>query len=84
MTDSSSFKTPFGSQHISRSQTLPKPSRQQVLPNFLLMPGKLNWKKSLLIKSKILGPCFNTLTDYHMNSRQNKEKSPQQSQMQLS
>ena len=48
------------------------------------MSDKLSWKKSLIVRSEILGHYFDTLTTYYMYSRQNWEKFPQQLQMQLS
>ena len=48
------------------------------------MSDELSWKKSLLVRSEILGLCFNTLTAYHVYSQQNWEKFPQQVEMQLS
>ena len=83
MSNSSCFRTPFGCQRISGPK-LTKQARQHFLPNCLLIPDILSWKKSLLVRSEILGLCFNTLTAYHMNSRQNREKFLQQYQVQLS
>ena len=48
------------------------------------MSDKLSWKKYLLVRSEISELCLNTLTAYHMYSRQNWEKFPQQVQMKLS
>ena len=80
----SCFRTPFGCQCVHRSQTLLKHARQHFSRNFLLMSDKWSWKKSLLVRSDILGLCFNTLTAYLMYSRENSEKFPQQIPMELS
>ena len=47
------------------------------------MSDKWSWKKFLLVRSEILGLRFNTLTAYHMHSRQNWEKFPKLVQMEL-
>ena len=60
-----------------------KPALQHFYPNFLLISDKLSWKTSLLIRSKMLGLFFNPLIAYHMYSRQNWEKFPQQGQTKL-
>ena len=46
------------------------------------MSDKLSWKKSLLVRSEILGLFFNTLTAYHMYFRQNWGKVPEQVKIQ--
>ena len=61
-----------------------KTARPGFLPILLLISDKLSWKKSHLVRSEILGLCFNALTTYHMYSCRNWEKLPQQVQMQLS
>ena len=81
---SSRFRTPFGSQRVNGLQTLLKPARRRFLRNFLFISEKLSWKKSLLVRSWILGPCFSTLTNYHMYSPQNWKKLAQQVQKQTS
>ena len=81
---SSGFRTTFRSQRVNGFKALLKPARQHFLPNFLLMSGKLSWKKSLLVRSWMLGPCFSTLTNYHMYSRQNWKKLAQQVQKHIS
>ena len=63
MSESSCFRKPFASQYVHRSWTLLKHSRKHFLPNFLLMLDKLSWKKFHLVRSEILGLCFNTLKE---------------------
>ena len=84
MPQRSSFRTPLGSQSVNESQILLKPASQNFYPNFLLIWGKLSLKTFLLVRCKILGLFFDTLTAYHMYSRQNWEKFSQQVQMELS
>ena len=48
------------------------------------MLDKLSWKKFPLVRSEILGLCFNTLKAYHTYSRQNCEKFRQQVKAKLS
>ena len=78
MLESSCFRIPFGSQHTNGSQTLLKPALQHFHANFLLISDKLSWKASVLVKSKILGLFFDTVTFYHTHSRQNWEEVSQQ------
>ena len=84
MLNSSRFRTPFGSQRGNGFKRPLQPARQHFLPNFLLMSAKLSWKKWLLVRSWMLGPCFSTLTNYHMYSRQNWKKLAQQVQKHIS
>ena len=44
----------------------------------------MSWKKSALVRSKILGPFVNTLTAEYMYSRRNMQTFTQQVQTQLS
>ena len=58
----SCFRTPFGNQRINWFQTLLKVARHHLYPLFPWIPGKLSWKKTALLWSKILRLFANTLT----------------------
>ena len=81
---SSCFRKPFASQQVNGFQTLLKQGGLLFLPNFLLMSEKLSLKKSFLVRSWILGPCFTTLANYHIYSRQNWKKLGQKVQKHIS
>ena len=80
----SSFRTPFASKRVPRSQTLLEPAQQHFHHNFALILDKLSWKTSLLVRSEILGHFGNSLTAYHMYSRHRWKKLRQKAQMLLS
>ena len=82
MAESSCFITPYRTQRVNGSQTLRKPAQQHFYPSFLSISDKLGWRKSLLVRSEILGLFFNTLTAYHMYFGQNWQKLTKQVQMQ--
>ena len=84
MPESSCFRTLFRSQCVNGSQNLLKAARQHFYLNFGLFLEKLTWKTSLLVGSEILGLFFNTLAAFHIYSRQNWEKLPQQVEAKLS
>ena len=84
MPESSCFRTPFPSQSVHRSQKLLKSERQHFYPNSPLIQHILSYKRSLLVRSEILGLFGNTLAPDHMYSRRNSEKFPQQVKTPLS
>ena len=84
MPRSSCFRTRFPSQHVKRSETLLKSSRQHFYTNFPLTSNKLSCVSCLLVRSEMLGSSFNTLTADHMYSCHNWQKFPQQIQTQIS
>ena len=83
MLESSSFRTPFGSQCAHGLQTLLKLSRQHFYPDFLIISEQRSSKKSLIVISEIVGLFSNMSTAYHTYSRQNWEKLPQQVEAKL-
>ena len=78
------FRTPFGNQRVNGFQTTLKDARHYYY-NFLpWIPGKLSWKKTALLWSKILRLFANTLTADDKYSCRKMENFPQQLQMLLS
>ena len=55
MHESSCLRTSFRSQSVNGSQTLMKPARQDLYTKFLLISKKWSWKRSVLVRSEILG-----------------------------
>ena len=78
------FRTPFDSQHVKGSQTLPKSERQYFYHNFLHSYLKLSSEISLLIICEMLGLFVTTLTGDDKYCLRNNEYLPQPIQMQLS
>ena len=76
MPESSCFRRPFVSQGLDGSRTLLKPALQHFHRNFPLIYKKLSLKKSVLVRSKVLGLFGNILTANHMYSRHIWENSP--------
>ena len=58
----SCFRTPFGNQRLNGFQTPLKVGRHHYYPLFPWISGKLIWKKTALLWSKILRLFANTLT----------------------
>ena len=58
----SCFRTPFGNQRVNRFQTPLKVARHHYYPFFAWISGKLSWKKTALLWSKILRHFANTFT----------------------
>ena len=56
------FRTAFGNQPVNGYQTLLKSPRHYYYPIFPWIWDKLSWKKSALVRSKILGLFVNTLS----------------------
>ena len=80
----SCFITPFHSKRVHEPQTLLRPALRHFCPNFPLIQQKFSWKRSLQVRSKILGLFGNTLSTDHMSSRHTSEKCGQQVQTLLS
>ena len=57
----SSFWKSFASEHVYKSQKLLKSAEKYFYPTFSSFWGKLSWKKSLLVRSEILGLFVNTM-----------------------
>ena len=58
----SCFRTPFGNQRVNGFQTPLKVARHHYYPFFPWILGKLSWKKTALLWSKILRLFANTFT----------------------
>ena len=56
------FRRAFGNQPVNGSERLLKSARNYYYPIFPWVWDKLSWKKSALVRSKILGLFVNTLT----------------------
>ena len=78
------FRTAFGNQPVNGYQTLLKSARHYYYPIFQWIWDKLSWKKSALVRSKILGLFVNTLTAECTYSRCNMQTFKQQVQTPLS
>ena len=83
MSENSCFRTPFLSQLVNQSKTLLKCARRGFYANFPLTSQNFRTKAFLLVKSEILGLCFNRLTGDHIYSHLNREIFPQLARMQL-
>ena len=80
----SCFRTPFYNQRVSGFQTPLKVARHHCYPFFPWIPGKLSWKKTDLLWSKILRLLANTLTADDKYSWRNMQNLLQQLQAHLS
>ena len=78
------FRTAFGNQPVNEKETLLKSARHYYYPIFPWIWDKLSWKKSVLVRSKILGLFVNTLTSEYMYSGRNMQTFTQQVQTPLS
>ena len=78
------FRTAFGNQPVNGYQTLLKSARHYYYPIFPWIWDKLSWKKSALVRTKILGLFVNTLTAEYTYSRRNMQTFTQQVQTPLS
>ena len=78
------FRPVFGNQHVNVKQTLLKSARYYYYPIFPWICDKLSWKKSALVRSKILGLFVNTLSAEYKYSRWYMQTFPQQVQTLLS
>ena len=56
------FRTPFGNERINWFKTPLKVARHHYYPFFAWISGKLSWKKTALLWSKILGLFAKTFT----------------------
>ena len=77
------FRTAFGNQPVNGEETLLKSARHYYYPIFPLIWDTLSWKKSALVRSKILGLFVNTLTAEYMYSGRNMQTFTQQVQTPL-
>ena len=77
------FRTAFGNQAVNGLQTLLKSARHNYYPIFPWIWDELSWKKSALVRSKILGLFVNTLTAEYTYSRRNMQTFTQQVQTPL-
>ena len=80
------FRTAFCNQPVNVWETLVKSARhyKRYYPIFPWIWEKLSWKKSALVRSKILGLFVNTLTAEYSYSRRNMQTLTQQVQTPLS
>ena len=76
--------TAFDNQPVNGLETLLKSARHYYYPIFPWIWDKLTWKKSALVRSKILGLFVNTLTAEYTYSRRNMQTFTQQVQTPLS
>ena len=83
MFEKSCFRTPFWSQRVNGSQTLLKFARRCFYANFPLISDKSRTETSLLVRSEILGQCFNKFPADHIYSHLNREIFPQLIRMHL-
>ena len=80
----SCFRTPFGNQRLNGFQTPLKVTRQHYYPFFRWISGKLSWKKTDLLWSKILRLFAKTLTAHDKSPCRNMQNLLQQIQTLLS
>ena len=80
----SCFRTPFGNQRVNGFQTPLKVARHHYYPFFPWILGKLSWKKTALLWSKILRLFANTFTADGKCSFRNMQNFGQQFQTLLS
>ena len=80
----SCFRTPFGNQRINWFQTPLKVARHHYYPFFAWISGKLSWKKTVLLWSKILRLFANTFTADDKYSCRNMQNFRQELQTLLS
>ena len=74
----SCFRTPFGNQRINWFQIPLKVAWHHYYPFFPWIPGKLSWKKTSLLWSKIITLFANTFTADDKHSCRNKQNFLQQ------
>ena len=84
MREKPDFRKAFGNQPVNGQETLLKSARHYYYPIFPWILDKLSWKKSALVRSKILGLFVNTLTAEYMCSGRNMQTFTQQIQTPLS
>ena len=78
------FRTAFGNQPVNGYQRLLKSARHYYYPIFPSIWDELSWKKSALVRSKILGLFVNTLTAEYTYSCRNMQTFTKQVQTPLS
>ena len=69
----SCFWKPLGSERVNQSQKLLKSAGKYFYPTFSSFWDELSYKRSLLVRSEILGLVINTLTATYEYSRSNRE-----------
>ena len=84
MPEKPNFRTASGNQPVNGKETLLKSARHYYYPIFPWVWDKLSWKKSALVRSKILGLFVNTFTAEYTYSRRNMQTLRQQVQTPLS
>ena len=77
------FRTAFGNQPVNGYQTLLKSARHYYYPIFPWTWNILSWKRSALVRCKLLGLSVNTLTAESKYSRRNMQTFAQQVQTPL-
>ena len=80
MSKKSCFRTPFANEGVNGFKTLLKSARHHYYPLFLLVRGKLSWKKSPSLWYEILRLFVNALTADDKYSGSNMRNLPQQFQ----
>ena len=80
----SGFSIAFNEIYIGNGENASKKTRHYYYPIFPWIWDKLSWKKSALVRSKILGLFVNTLTAEYTYSCRNMQTFTQQVQMPLS
>ena len=78
------FRTAFSNQPVNQWETLLKSARHYYYPIFPWVWDKLSWKKSALVRSKILELFVNALTAEYKYSRRIMQTFTQQVQTPLS
>ena len=78
------FRTRFGKQSVSGFETLLKSARNHYYRIFPRIWEKLSWKRSVLVRSEILGLFVNSMTAEYKYSRRNMQNCQKQLQTQLS
>ena len=73
MPESTCFRTLFWSQQVNRCKTLLKCTRWCFYATFRWISDKSSTQTSLLVRSEILGLCFNRLTGGHIYSNLHRE-----------
>ena len=84
MPESSCFRTPYESQLVHVSQTLPQSAPQHCYPKFPLTTDKISYEIFLSVRSEISRLFGNTLTPDHRYSPHNWKNFPQDVQTPLS
>ena len=62
MHKTASFRKPFGSERVNKSQKLLESAKEHFYPNLASFWAKSSYKELFLIRSEIVGLLVNTLT----------------------